>query len=306
MGSIPLHHAVLRRHVTASSAFPHIRALCDSRCYIVAAVPAAAAANATCAANPLRLVAGAAAIALPSTAATPQNRRRCAAFPRRYGRGARPGGDDHAATRWGHLRGLWWRYYAAQLRYRGPVIFPLRRGAARGAAAGGQAGGGGNPVADLVGGGGRIMAWHALAAPTHRAATVARITGSGAVGRWPLGAGGGGADATSPCRRDQRGGAPRQCAARRGLAASGSGGGCGGGGASRPIGCRNRPRRTHVPMPLGHGARGRSRHTSHLARPWGGTGGAAARGHAAAGMPAASTEHRRRRSVPPTLPTFMT
>jgi len=52
-------------------------------------VQAAAAANVTCAANPRRLVAaaGAAAVALPATAAAPQDRRRCAAFPRGFGAG---------------------------------------------------------------------------------------------------------------------------------------------------------------------------------------------------------------------------
>ena len=130
-----------------------------------------------------------------------------------------------------------------------------------------------------------------LAAAPSTAATAPRITGPGAVGRWPLGAGERGAVATSPLRRNQRGGAPRQSAAYLGLAAGDSGGGGGGGGSSRLIGCRIRRRRTHVPVPLGHGARGRSRHTSQLARPRGGAGGAAARGHAAVGVPAASAEH---------------
>jgi len=111
--------------------------------------------------------------------------------------------------------------------------------------------------------GGTCRGVERLGCPTHPAATVPCITGRGAVGRWPLNDGGGSADATSPPRRYRRGGAPRQSAARRGLEVGGSGGGGGGGGASRPMGCRKSPRRTHVPMPLGHGARDRSRHTSH-------------------------------------------
>jgi len=61
-------------------------------------VPGTAAATATCAANPICLVAGAAAVSLPATAATPQNRRPCAAFSRAFGAGERGAGKGAYLT----------------------------------------------------------------------------------------------------------------------------------------------------------------------------------------------------------------
>jgi len=55
----------------------------------------------------------------------------------------------------------------------------------------------GDRVAALAGGGGGATAWHTYAASLHSATAALRTTGPGALCRWPSGAGGGGADATS-------------------------------------------------------------------------------------------------------------